>query len=89
MWGTVFAPSDHVDVANINRLCTPIADATGDSERECLESAGWREVGDTGVLAVTFDNVLLLGIHGAGYDFYSHHWEPLYESLGYAWHHGA
>ncbi|MEX0703471.1 MAG: hypothetical protein WD069_15355 [Planctomycetales bacterium] len=86
MWGTLFAPSDSADASLIRRLCGPIAAAEGDSDLECLESAGWEEVAETGVLAVAFDGVLLLGIHGAGYDFYVAHWEPLYQALGYEWH---
>lgn len=29
---------------------------------------------------------LLLGIDGAGYDFYEAHWLPLYEARGFRWH---
>ena len=32
---------------------------------------------------------ILLGIDGAGYDFYEFHWIPLYEARGLKWHEGA
>jgi hypothetical protein len=32
---------------------------------------------------------LLLGIDGAGYDFYENHWIPLYEARGLKWHQEA
>ncbi len=86
MWGTVFAPHDGSDAAAIRRLCRPIAGAEGDADMESLTASGWEAVAETGILAVTFDEVLLLGIHGAGYDFYADHWEPLYNALGYHWH---
>lgn len=31
-------------------------------------------------------DLLLLGIDGAGYDFYEAHWVPLYEARGLKWH---
>ena len=31
-------------------------------------------------------DLLLLGIDGAGYDFYEAHWIPLYEARGLTWH---
>ena len=31
---------------------------------------------------------ILLGIDGAGYDFYEAHWIPLYEARGLKWHEG-
>ena len=48
-----------------------------------------REVGETGISAFEIDGELVLGINGAGYDFYEHHWIPLYEALGYGWHETA
>lgn len=29
---------------------------------------------------------ILFGIDGAGYDFYEHHWIPLYKLRGLQWH---
>jgi hypothetical protein len=29
---------------------------------------------------------IYIGIDGAGYDFYSQHWIPLYEARGLQWH---
>lgn len=31
-------------------------------------------------------DLLLIGIDGAGYDFYEEHWIPLYEARGLQWH---
>ena len=39
-----------------------------------------------GSTAVDCDGELVLGINGAGYDFYSDHWSKLYDALGYHWH---
>ncbi len=86
MWGTLFVPSDPVDAARIRRMCGPITGSDGDEELQRLESAGWKEAANTGVLAVDFHGALILGIHGAGYNFFPQHWEPLYEALEYEWH---
>ena len=48
--------------------------------------AGWQEVADTGIYAIEIDGELILGIDGAGYDFYTNHWAKLYDALGYHWH---
>jgi hypothetical protein len=32
------------------------------------------------------EGTIYLGIDGAGYNFYEHHWTPLYDALGFAWH---
>jgi|CXWL01.1.fsa_nt_gi hypothetical protein len=84
MWGTVFMPNDTADVSNIQRLLRSIE--TTDNDDEAFADAGWREVTDTGIYAIEFDGGLLLGIHGAGYSFYDHHWSKLYDALGYHWH---
>ena len=84
MWGTVFVPKDSADMRSIEKLMRKIK--TENEDHESMRDAGWQEVADTGIYAVWFDDELLLGIHGAGYDFYSHHWEKLYDTLGYHWH---
>lgn len=44
-------------------------------------------VADCGFLVYESDETdLLIGIDGAGYDFYSSHWEPLYRARGLQWH---
>lgn len=48
--------------------------------------SGWQEVADTGIYALELDDEFLLGIHGAGYDFYGYHWSRLFDALGYQWH---
>ena len=85
MWGTLFMPGNSVDVRNMERLLIDLPPNVG-SDRDDLLSSGWKQVGNTGVLACQFDDELLLGIDGAGYDFYGEHWEPLYVALGYHWH---
>jgi hypothetical protein len=79
MWGTMFLVNDPVDKQQIKALLQPIED-------EKDELYGYEEVGDTGIFAFDIDGEVVLGINGAGYDFYEHHWLPLYEALGYAWH---
>jgi hypothetical protein len=47
-----------------------------------------KEVQNIGFIVLDdFDELnLCLGVAGAGYDFYSAHWQPLYELLGLHWH---
>lgn len=85
MWGSVFVAADRADRRAIAALLQPL-NADCDDDRTALAVAGWSEVGTTGVFALSLDDALILGIDGAGYDFYSAHWEPLYEQLGYHWH---
>ena len=73
---------------DIDELVYAVMDAWRDSyDEDCaFADSGWQEVGDTGILAREFDGHLLLGINGAGYDFYERHWMTLYRALGYEWH---
>ncbi len=79
MWGTMFLVNDPVDKEHIQALLRPVTDPED-------ELYGSQEVGETGISAFEIDGELVLGINGAGYNFYEHHWLPLYEALGYAWH---
>ena len=82
MWGTMFLVNDPVDKQRIHALLCPVTD-----EEDDLYSC--QEVGQTGISAFDIDGQLVLGINGAGYDFYEHHWIPLYEALDYSWHETA
>jgi len=84
MWGTLFLPQNSCDVANIGDLLCELRVESDDDAT--FAAAGWQEVARTGILAREFDGELLLGIHGAGYDFYEAHWSGLYDALGYRWH---
>jgi hypothetical protein len=84
MWGTLFCPNEPCDVRNIEKLLEPIE--IGNEEDEAFAASGWQEVRGTGIYAIEFDDEFLLGIDGAGYDFYSAHWSRLYDALGYSWH---
>ena len=84
MWGTAFIPKESIDADNIRKLLTEIVPT--DDEQQIFAEQGWSEVADTGIYAIELDGELILGIHGAGYDFYESHWAPLYEALGYQWH---
>ncbi|MCA9068800.1 MAG: hypothetical protein KDA84_07755 [Planctomycetaceae bacterium] len=86
MWGTLFAPNNPADVSNITNLLKKFEPNIDNDEMATLALSGWQEVADTGIYAREFDDELLLGIHGAGYDFYDHHWSKLYDALGYQWH---
>jgi hypothetical protein len=45
------------------------------------------EVGELGFLVYESDETgILLGIDGAGYDFFERHWVPLYKARGLKWH---
>lgn len=80
MWETVFVPTHPVDVRSIEELLLPM------NEESMDETPGWAMVADTGILAIECDGELILGIDGAGYDFYTDHWTKLYDALGYSWH---
>jgi hypothetical protein len=82
MWGTVFRVLDPVDKERIRALCRPVTDKEDDLY-------GCQEVGQTGIYAFEIYGKLVLELNGAGYDFYEHHWIPLYEALGYHWHETA
>ena len=82
MWGTMFLVTDPVDKRGIQSLLKPVTDTED-------ELYGTDEVGETGISAFDIDGELVLGINGAGYDFYEYHWIPLYEALGYSWHESA
>lgn len=90
MWGTLFVIPEESEVRAIvalaqqSRTLHSANDIADDHTR--LLFAGWQEIGETGVLTISFRDEQLLGIHGGGYDFYSAHWEPLYDVLGYRWH---
>jgi hypothetical protein len=79
MWGWMWIVNDSVDESRINKLLKPVED-------EDDELYGNQEVASTGIYAFEIDGYLVLGINGAGYDFYESHWIPLYEALGYQWH---
>src|SRR4029434_10497156 len=82
MWGTCFLVRDPVDKERVQALLHPVTDEEDDL-------SGCQEVGQTGISAFAIDGELVLGINGASYDFYEHHWIPLYEALGYSWHETA
>lgn len=77
MWGTMFVVSDSVDQWKIRKLLRSV---------EHDELGSFHEVPGTGVFAWEIDGELVLGIHGAGYDFYAEHWSKLYDALEYRWH---
>ncbi len=79
---------DEIDEDEVSTLRTEIYERWTESgdEDAYLCMAGWEVVGSTGIWAREFDGHLLLGINGAGYDFYSSHWVRLYDELGYSWH---
>ena len=74
-------PDNSMDYTAIMDLLKP-ADESADT---CFE-AEWQPVGTTGIYAVEVDDELVLGINGAGYDFYTNHWAKLYDALGFQWH---
>lgn len=82
-WGTLFIPKED-DVHNIRELFEEIT--VENEEDQAFADAGWKEVGHTGIYAIEYDDELLLGIEGAGYDFYANHWSKLYDALGHQWH---
>jgi len=81
----VFIPPDECVERHIRDTLTRLQHADS-NELLAMATDGWRAVADTGMLARDFDDELLLGVHGCGYDFFEAHWEPLYDALGYQWH---
>ncbi len=84
MWGSVFMPCNTRDEREIRLLLRPL-DVESDEDRELAEF-GWQAVADTRMIAREFDDEILFGVHGAGYDFLETHWSRLYDALGYQWH---
>lgn len=89
MWGTLWThdriTSDWVE--EVQKTYTEAELEEMGDDRATLYRCGWCPLGDTGVLAfVHEDGDVILGIDGAGYDFESEHWEPLYDLLGFKWH---
>lgn len=86
MWSELFLVCDGSVAEHLRGAAVDIhIDSDSDDLIE-LAYSGWQMVGDSGVLIREFDDELLLGIHGAGYDFFEAHWAPLYDALGYQWH---
>ena len=79
MWGTMWIVKDMIDKSRIEAMLKVVDD-------EDDEMNGSQEIGNTGIYAFNIADELVLGINGAGYDFYESHWIPLYEALGYNWH---
>jgi hypothetical protein len=79
---------DEIDEEDVDALRDAVIDEWRESmdEDAFLADSGWQDVGSTGIIAREFDGELLLGINGAGYDFYESHWTRLYDELGYTWH---
>ena len=75
MWGTMWALSDPTDIEWAN----------GEHLGPHLQ-----EVADCGFrIYESEDFGILLGVDGAGYNFYDEHWIPLYKARGLQWHKGA
>lgn len=59
-----------------------------------LEANYWsdhvQELSDSGFTVYELEDLgqLVVGIDGAGYDFYEAHWNKLYDKMGYTWHEG-
>lgn len=72
MWGTMWALTDPTDIEW----------ATGEYLGPHLQ-----EIADCGFrIYQSEDFGVLLGINGAGYDFFEAHWIPLYKARGLKWH---
>lgn len=84
MWGELYLICDGSVAEHLRSAAVDIESDSDDLIE--LAYSGWQMVGDSGVLIREFDDELLLGIHGAGYDFFEAHWVPLYDALGYQWH---
>ena len=79
MWGTMWLVNNSIDIERIEKMLVPKND-------EDDEMYGSQEVKNTGIYAFKVADELVLGINGAGYDFFDAHWIPLYEALGLQWH---
>ncbi len=80
MWSTMWIVKDSVDARNILKL------QVTDNEDENSETYGFQQLKDLGIYSFMIDGEIVLGINGAGYDFWESHWTPLYDALGYNWH---
>ncbi len=50
------------------------------------EMKGEMRVADTAMFLYYIDNRYVVGIHGAGWDFFDGVWDVVYDALGMRWH---
>lgn len=87
---TVEVEADEFEVVRYNRL--PIWGAMWSFDDGCdnywlVELDGIRKMSECGYRIYESDTYgFFFGIDGAGYDFYSEHWVPLYKTRGLQWH---
>jgi hypothetical protein len=76
IWGTVFLVANRDHQATIKAAFRRIENDTEDNLSDY-----WFAVGDTGFVAIKIDEHIFLGVDGAGYCFFTSHWEPLREII--------
>jgi hypothetical protein len=82
MWGKMFIAENWIGKKLWER--SGIVNAPGD-----IEMDGERQIGDTPAYIYQIDERYVIGVHGAGWDFYEGVWDKLYDLAGLTWHQWA
>lgn len=97
MWGTMWRVDDWVG-EKLMTAAKPVehCDKYGDDDHNpdlcdiCVgydeEMAGAYQIDGTAAYIYEIDGDYVIGVHGAGWDFYEGVWDALYDLLGYKWH---
>jgi hypothetical protein len=56
------------------------------THEEDEEMAGELRIADSAAYLYQLDGRYVIGVHGAGWDFYDGVWDVLYDLMGYQWH---
>jgi hypothetical protein len=79
MWGMMFLAENWIGERLWER--SKVVNAPGD-----IEMDGERRIGDTPAFIYRIDGRYVIGVHGAGWNFYDGVWDKLYDLAGLAWH---
>ena len=95
MWRTMWIVDDMIGQRLMQNAAEvrPCAEHTDDYDADCEECASYNEelegayrIAGTAAYLYEVDDQYVLGVHGAGWDFFEGVWEPLYDLLGLQWH---
>lgn len=83
MWGTMWLVNDYVGTKLSRHAVTMSADC-GDDYDEEMEGERW--IKGTAAYLYRIENQWVVGVNGAGWNFYEGVWDVIYDLLGLEWH---